>query len=67
MIVFGLGKNLLFKSVLGHCEIWPPMAGYFISFSLGTLFIDATELCIRYFIRHAYLNYDRWIYFCDTW
>jgi hypothetical protein len=21
VIVFGLGKNLLFKSVLGHCEV----------------------------------------------
>ena len=22
VIVFGLGKNLLFKSVLGHCELY---------------------------------------------
>ena len=22
VVVFGLGKTLLFKSVLGHCEIW---------------------------------------------
>ena len=24
VIVFGLGKNLLFKSVLGHCDMQPP-------------------------------------------
>ena len=23
VVVFGLGKNLLFKSILGHCEIMP--------------------------------------------
>ena len=23
VVVFGLGKNFLFKSVLGHCEICP--------------------------------------------
>ena len=23
VVVFGLGKNILFKSVLGHCEICP--------------------------------------------
>ena len=22
MVVFGLGKNLLFKSVLGHCDLY---------------------------------------------
>ena len=25
MVVFGLGKNLLFKSVLGHCAFWSSM------------------------------------------
>ena len=35
MIVFGLGKNLLFKSVLGHCEII--LVNRFLIIQFGTL------------------------------
>ena len=28
MVVFALGKNILFKSALGHCELWQFQKGF---------------------------------------
>ena len=38
MVVFGLGKNLLFKSVLGRCEHVPPPPTHRALFSFSRVY-----------------------------
>ena len=57
VIVFGLGKNLLFKSVLGHCEQYDPITlniililfdVFDIFFDISGISLDVTSI-IAYF------------------
>ena len=57
MIVFGLGKNLLFKSVLGHCELLCDIAeGSSTAYqeSFGNAICNHTQLMLSVHMSHEH-------------
>ena len=53
VVVFALGKNLLFKFALGHCENLVPIFGSFIHLVDTILNWQDTVLCKNYHEFHS--------------
>ena len=58
MVVFGLGENLLFKSVLGHCELVSPKLFLGPQVKLHKTLDPIVKL---YFLTHGSVGGHNWL------
>ena len=56
VIVFGLGKNILFKSVLGHCGMCPSISNIFRRPWNVLTSIEVIRLCHQQFVSRCHVG-----------